>query len=68
MEWCLECHRDPTGRIRPKEAVFVMDWVASEKLLKDHGVENRSELGKKLVKDYGIEVGRSTGLRFATDE
>ena len=27
MEWCLDCHRHPEQHLRPKEAVFLMDWV-----------------------------------------
>ena len=26
MEWCLECHRDPSRFIRPREEVFNMAW------------------------------------------
>jgi hypothetical protein len=26
MEWCLDCHRDPAPHVRPKDAVFSMDW------------------------------------------
>ena len=26
MEWCLNCHRQPERNLRPKEAVFLMDW------------------------------------------
>jgi hypothetical protein len=26
MGWCLECHRDPAARIRPKNRVFDLDW------------------------------------------
>jgi Cytochrome c7 and related cytochrome c len=62
MEWCLECHRDPAQHVRPKEAVFVMDWATNhedlEKYLEQYKVADRAELGKKLVKDYGIEDGR----------
>ncbi|NNM71721.1 cytochrome c3 family protein [Enterovirga aerilata] len=27
MGWCLDCHRDPAGRIRPQDAVFSMGWT-----------------------------------------
>ena len=26
MDWCLECHREPERFVRPREAVFDMDW------------------------------------------
>lgn len=26
MEWCLDCHRDPGKRLRPREEVFNMKW------------------------------------------
>jgi cytochrome c7-like protein len=26
MEWCLECHRDPGKRLRPRAEVFNMKW------------------------------------------
>jgi hypothetical protein len=26
MGWCLDCHRDPTPNLRPKEAVFAFGW------------------------------------------
>ena len=58
MEWCLSCHRNPEQFVRPKEYAFVMDYVASDKVLADHGVKSKAELGAKLVKDYEIEVGR----------
>ncbi len=58
MEWCLNCHRNPEENIRPKEYVFAMDYMVSDKILAEHGVKDKAELGKKLVKDYGIEVGR----------
>ena len=58
MEWCLDCHRNPQQYVRPKEYVFAMDYMASDKVLADHGVNDKAALGEKLVKDYGIEVGR----------
>jgi hypothetical protein len=27
MSWCLECHRQPENRLRPKNEVFNMDYV-----------------------------------------
>lgn len=26
MRWCLDCHGDPERSVRPREAVFQMDW------------------------------------------
>ena len=26
MEWCLECHRNPEASIRPRDAIFQMDY------------------------------------------
>jgi hypothetical protein len=26
MEWCLECHREPERFVRPRAAIFDMDW------------------------------------------
>jgi hypothetical protein len=58
MEWCLDCHRNPAERVRPKEFVFLMDYVSDKKVLEDHGVDSKAALGEKLTKDYKIEVGR----------
>jgi hypothetical protein len=30
MEWCLNCHRDPTPNLRPPEAVFDPEWQAPQ--------------------------------------
>jgi hypothetical protein len=27
MDWCLDCHRNPSEHLRPKEAVFDMEWT-----------------------------------------
>ena len=46
MEWCLECHRNPERFVRPREAVYQMDYQPPE---------NQLELGRQLVKAYDIK-------------
>ena len=41
MEWCLDCHRHPEGRLRPPEEVFNMAWQPQE---------DQSVLGAALVR------------------
>lgn len=51
MEWCLECHRQPEQYIRPREAVFDMDY---------EGPENQLAVGRALVEEYNITAERLT--------
>ncbi len=46
MEWCLDCHRNPERYVRPREAVFQMDYVPPP---------NQLELGRRLVEEYDIQ-------------
>jgi hypothetical protein len=46
MEWCLECHRDPSQFVRPREAVFTMGYEPDEP---------QSTVGARLVQEYGIQ-------------
>jgi len=46
MEWCLDCHRNPEKYVRPRDAVFQMDYQPPA---------NQLELGARLVKEYGIQ-------------
>ncbi|MGE3541223.1 MAG: cytochrome c3 family protein [Candidatus Tectimicrobiota bacterium] len=46
MEWCLACHRAPERFVRPREAVFQMDWEPPP---------DRAALGAQLVRDYHIQ-------------
>src|SRR5712672_49475 len=46
MEWCLDCHRNPERYVRPREAVFRVDYVAPPE---------QAELGKQLVAQYQIQ-------------
>ena len=50
MEWCLDCHRHPERHVRPREAVFVMDWQP------DHSKGGTSKSGIELVRDSHIQV------------
>ena len=45
MEWCLDCHRNPEKYIRPKEAVFEMNYKPPQDQL---------TLGRQLVREYSI--------------
>ena len=46
MEWCLDCHRNPERYVRPREAVFRVDYVEPPDQL---------ELGRRLVAEYQIQ-------------
>ena len=50
MEWCLQCHRNPEGILRPKDQIFNMQWQAPA---------NQQEVGAQLAKTYNI---RSTAV------
>jgi hypothetical protein len=47
MGWCLDCHRNPEQYVRPREAVFQMDYEPPA---------NQAELGAQLVKAYDIRT------------
>jgi hypothetical protein len=46
MSWCLDCHRNPEKYVRPREAIYQMDYQPPA---------NQLELGRRLVADYGIQ-------------
>ncbi len=46
MEWCLDCHRNPEQYVRPRDAVFSVDYVVPP---------NQLELGRRLVSEYQIQ-------------
>jgi hypothetical protein len=46
MEWCLDCHRAPEKYVRPREAVYRMDYEPPP---------NQLELGAQLVRAYDIK-------------
>ena len=45
MSWCVDCHRSPEKYVRPREAVYQMDYEAPADQL---------ALGRRLVADYQI--------------
>lgn len=45
MEWCLDCHRDPAARLRPRQQVFNMRYQPPE---------DQRALGQKLVRQYQV--------------
>ena len=45
MEWCLDCHRDPSRYVRPRDQITTMGYVPAEA---------QSELGPRLVREYQI--------------
>jgi hypothetical protein len=51
MQFCLDCHRAPAPRLRPREEITNMAWQPSG----DHAA-----LGHELLKQYGIRVGQLT--------
>jgi hypothetical protein len=48
MEWCLNCHRHPERYLRPREAVFVMDWSPPD--------GDQLALGRELVAQHHVQT------------
>lgn len=46
MEWCLDCHRNPEKYVRPRDAVFQVNYQPPADQL---------ALGRKLVEEYKIQ-------------
>ena len=46
MEWCLECHRSPERFVRPRSAVFSVEYQPPA---------DQIELGRRLVAEYQIQ-------------
>ena len=45
MQWCLDCHRSPELYVRPRSAVFEMDYEPPG---------DQRAVGERLVEEYGI--------------
>lgn len=52
MGWCLECHRAPESRLRPRDQVTNLDWQPAS-------AEAQLEQGKKFVHDWKIKPPQS---------
>jgi len=48
MRWCLDCHRDPTPYVRPREEIFTMGWTPDEP---------QEELAARLIAEYDVQPG-----------
>src|SRR5688572_1651316 len=46
MEWCLDCHRQPERYVRPRSAVFAVNYEAPP---------DQDQLGARLVEEYQIQ-------------
>jgi hypothetical protein len=58
MEWCVNCHRDPTPFLRPKQEVTAMTWKPGDRSVNPRtGQEyptDPKELAKQLKDMHGI--------------
>ena len=49
MDFCLDCHRDPAPRLRPREHITELGWSTGDRAL-----------GQDLLKQNGIRLGEIT--------
>lgn len=55
MEWCVDCHRHPASRLRPREEVFNMTWKPEDETDPESGLPySRTALGQRLAREYGV--------------
>jgi hypothetical protein len=59
MQWCVDCHRNPERNVRPREAVFRVDYQQPSSLkpvtVGTTTFTDQLELGKALVAEYQIQ-------------
>lgn len=53
MAFCLECHRDPAGRLRPPEKITDLEWKWSED--PRTAAEMQRANGQKFVHDWNVQ-------------
>jgi hypothetical protein len=52
MQFCLDCHRDPAPRLRPRDQITNMAWKPP--------ADGKAALGHQLMREYGIREGQLT--------
>jgi hypothetical protein len=60
MQWCLDCHRNPEARIRPREEVYNLHYDPTQDKNLPVELRNQDALGKKLVADYHVHKEQLT--------
>jgi menaquinone reductase, multiheme cytochrome c subunit len=69
MAWCLQCHRDPTASIRPRDQVTNLDWKPSASdpsTVAAFASLPEKELRDRLTKEGGTSMG-TTPTQVAED-
>lgn len=49
MSWCLDCHRNPEGRLRPLDQITNLAWDPEIT-----GEGTREEVGKRVAEELGV--------------
>ena len=57
MSFCLDCHKDPAGRLRPLDQVFSMSWAPPTNSAQLQNA--RLELGTNLARSWAIKPGQN---------
>jgi hypothetical protein len=53
MTFCLDCHRDPTAKIRPVDKVTDLNWKWSDNPVQNEQLQRAN--GEKFVHDWKVE-------------
>ena len=53
MEWCLKCHRDPEGALRPRSEVYNLHYDPSKDPA--HPGATQDSLGRELMQEYHLQ-------------